>query len=88
MVALCAACLLPPCDVGTLGTLGGGRLLDAIGSSMRNALLLCCIGITSGACLAAASFWASSFEGFAALFALAELLMFGSQVRSQSEAPS
>lgn len=66
---------------GTLGTLAGGSLLDAIGSSMRNALLLCAAGIGAGACLAVAAFWAAgSFALFALVFAAAQLAMFSSAV--------
>lgn len=77
-----AACPPPCCTVaGTLGTLAGGSLLDAIGSSMRNALLLCAVGIGAGACLAVAAFWAAgSFALFALIFAAAQLAMFSSAV--------
>lgn len=67
---------------GTMGTLAGGWLLDKMGSSMRNALLLCTGGITLGSCLAVVAFWAAgSFWIFAIVFAAAQLAMFGSQVR-------
>lgn len=77
----------PCCAAGTLGTLAGGSLLDAIGSSMRNALLLCTAGIGLGACLAVAAFWAAgSFALFALVFAAAQLAMFASAVRCSREA--
>ncbi|KAI7845461.1 hypothetical protein COHA_001011 [Chlorella ohadii] len=70
---------------GTLGTLAGGSLLDAIGSSMRNALLLCAVGIGAGACLAVAAFWAAgSFALFALIFAAAQLAMFSSAAPSNA----
>ena len=63
------------------GTLAGGSLLDRMGSSMRNALLLCAGGTLAGSALAAAAFWgARSFPAFCAAFAAAELAMFASQV--------
>lgn len=66
---------------GVLGTLAGGALLDAVGASMRNALLLCAAGIAVGALLAVAAFWAAgSFAAFSLSFAAAELAMFVSQV--------
>jgi hypothetical protein len=72
---------LPPLPVGTLGTLSGGQLLDKMGSSMRNALLLCTLGIGAGACLAVLAFWAAaSFGLFSLIFALAQFAMFVSQV--------
>ena len=66
---------------GTLGTLAGGTLLDAVGSSMRNALLLCTLGITLGGALSVAAFWAAgSFPLFSFVFALAQMAMFTSSV--------
>lgn len=74
-------CVLLTCPAGTLGTLAGGSLLDAIGSSMRNALLLCAAGVGAGACLAVAAFWAAGIFGlFALVFAAAQLAMFASAV--------
>ena len=74
-------CLPPPLPAGTLGTLSGGQLLDKMGSSMRNALLLCTLGIGVGACLAVLAFWAAaSFGLFSLIFALAQFAMFVSQV--------
>ncbi|KAL4448931.1 hypothetical protein ABPG77_007648 [Micractinium sp. CCAP 211/92] len=65
---------------GVLGTLAGGALLDAVGASMRNALLLCAAGIAAGSLLAIAAFWAAgSFAAFSLSFAAAELAMFVSQ---------
>lgn len=70
---------------GTCGTLAGGSLLDAIGSSMRNALLLCTLGVAVGACLAVAAFWgAASFTLFSVVFALAQLAMFVSAAPSNA----
>ncbi|PRW32913.1 putative sphingolipid transporter spinster-like protein 2 [Chlorella sorokiniana] len=70
---------------GTLGTLAGGSLLDAIGSSMRNALLLCAVGIGAGSCLAVAAFWAAgSFALFSLVFAAAQLAMFASAAPSNA----
>jgi hypothetical protein len=74
-------CLPPPLPAGTLGTLSGGQLLDKMGSSMRNALLLCMLGIGAGACLAVLAFWgAASFVLFSLIFALAQFAMFVTQV--------
>jgi hypothetical protein len=52
-----------------------------MGSSMRNALLLCTLGVAAGALLAVAAFaCAASFALFALVFAAAQLAMFVSQV--------
>ncbi|PSC73072.1 putative sphingolipid transporter spinster-like protein 2 [Micractinium conductrix] len=70
---------------GTLGTLAGGLLLDRVGASMRNALLLCAGGIAVGSALAIVAFAASTtFTLFALTFAAAELAMFGSQAPSNA----
>ncbi|EFN51305.1 hypothetical protein CHLNCDRAFT_8328, partial [Chlorella variabilis] len=70
---------------GTLGTLAGGTLLDAVGSSMRNALLLCTLGITLGGALSVAAFWAAgSFPLFSFVFALAQMAMFTSSAPSNA----
>lgn len=70
---------------GVLGTLTGGLLLDCVGASLRNALLLCTAGIALGAVLAVAAFWAAaSFTLFSLTFAAAQLAMFASQAPSNA----
>jgi uncharacterized membrane protein len=56
-----------------------------MGSSMRNALLLCTLGVAAGALLAVAAFaCAASFALFALVFAAAQLAMFVSQAPSNA----
>jgi MFS transporter, Spinster family, sphingosine-1-phosphate transporter len=70
---------------GTLGTLAGGALLDAVGSSLRNALLLCAGALAVGAVLCVAAFAATKgFAGFAWTLALGQFSMFMSQAPSNA----
>ena len=70
---------------GTLGTLGGGVLLDKAGSTMRNAALLCCVALGGGgAALLAAFALAPSFPVFAAMLGVGELLLFASAAPSNA----
>ena len=60
-----------------VGCLGGGLLLDKLGHSVRSALLLCIIGITSASLLLSLSFALSHTIGwFIPGFLLGELMMF------------
>ena len=62
---------------GILGSLGGGLTLDRIGSSLRNANLVCGISNWVGMVLVLAAFLgASNFTLFMVLFALGEFALF------------
>lgn len=59
---------------------GGGVVLDRIGSSVPNALLLCAAAVGAGGLFCALSFAAArSLASFAPLFALGELGLFAIQ---------
>ena len=65
---------------GIVGTLAGGALLDLVGSTLTNAMLLCAVGMAGGAGLVLLAFAAAgSFPAFSALFAVGQLAMFTSQ---------
>ncbi|PSC68467.1 putative sphingolipid transporter spinster-like protein 2 [Micractinium conductrix] len=62
---------------GVLGTLAGGLSLDALGNSVRNALLLCTAGVGVGCALILAGFAAArTLAQFGPAFALGEFGMF------------
>ncbi|KAL4447478.1 hypothetical protein ABPG75_004697 [Micractinium tetrahymenae] len=62
---------------GVLGTVSGGVALDAMGPSVRNALLLCIGGVSVGCVMIMAGFAAAkSIALFAPAFAIGELGMF------------
>ncbi|KAL4434613.1 hypothetical protein ABPG77_002736 [Micractinium sp. CCAP 211/92] len=62
---------------GVLGTVSGGVALDAMGNSVRNALLLCIGGVSLGCAMILTGFAAAkSIALFAPAFALGELGMF------------
>eukprot|EP00887_Chlorella_sp_A99_P000167 scaffold13.g167.t1 len=68
-----------------VGTLAGGALLDRLGSSLYNALVLCAAGMAAGAALVLLAFArAGSFALFSALFAAGQLAMFTSQAPSNA----
>jgi MFS transporter, Spinster family, sphingosine-1-phosphate transporter len=70
---------------GALGTIAGGVLMDHIGSSMKNGLLLSALGLGVGALLAMLAFlFASSFTQFCVAFAAAEFAMFMTQAPSNA----
>jgi hypothetical protein len=61
---------------------GGGVVLDRIGSSVPNALLLCAAAVAGGGVFCALSFAAAgSLATFGPLFALGELGLFAIQAR-------
>lgn len=65
---------------GTLGSLGGGLLLDALGPTLRNAARVCGGATLAGCVLMLCGFLAtSSFGAFMAVFALGELALFAIQ---------
>lgn len=68
----------PLCPVaGVLGTLTGGLLLDGVGASVRNALLLCTLGVAGGAALVLLAFAAArTLLPFALAFGAGEFCMF------------
>lgn len=62
---------------GILGSLGGGLLLDYVGSTLRNANLICALAALGGWVMVQISFLAArSFTTFIVTFALGELLLF------------
>ena len=68
---------------GALGTLAGGAVLDAIGSSLRNALLLCAGAVFTGSLFLAGSFLlAPGVPLFFSGLATGELLLFSIGVRA------
>lgn len=70
---------------GTLGTLGGGVLLDRVGSSLRNAALLCSAALAGGGAVLLAAFsLAPSFPAFAVVLGAGELLLFASAAPSNA----
>ena len=65
---------------GIFGTFFGGYLLDAIGSSIRNGMLLCSWAMIIAACAIAVAFLGSSqFIGFCIVFSIGEFLLFATQ---------
>ncbi|KAA6424015.1 MAG: sugar transporter spinster transmembrane [Trebouxia sp. A1-2] len=72
---------------GVVGTILGGVALDRVGSTMRNALTICCISNVLGALLLVASFAAaSSFAMFVPYFAVGQLALFSIQAPSNAVA--
>lgn len=72
---------------GVVGTILGGVTLDRVGSTMRNALVICCISNVVGALLLVASFAAaSSFAMFVPYFAVGQLALFSIQAPSNAVA--
>ncbi|KAL0039798.1 hypothetical protein WJX77_008229 [Trebouxia sp. C0004] len=72
---------------GVVGTILGGVTLDRVGSTMRNALVICCISNVLGALLLVASFAAaSSFGMFVPYFAVGQLALFSIQAPSNAVA--
>lgn len=70
---------------GILGTLAGGLALDRAGSSLKNGMILCCIGMVLGAVVIVVAFLASpSFAVFCNVFAVGELLLFFTQAPSNA----
>jgi predicted MFS family arabinose efflux permease len=67
---------------GVIGGLGGGALLDWMGSTLRNANLICVLANWGGLAMCLLAFLATrSFYLFIALFAVGELLLFCIQAR-------
>ncbi len=65
---------------GILGTFCGGYILDMIGSSIRNGMMLCSTAMIVAACAIAVSFLtASQFLGFCIVFSIGEFLLFATQ---------
>jgi hypothetical protein len=70
---------------GVAGTLGGGLLLDRLGSSIPNALGVCGWAAAAGCLFVALSFvLPRTLGGFVPLFALGELALFATQVGHRS----
>ena len=67
------------------GTLAGGLLLDHMGSSLRNALLVCAAGLACGGVLVVAAFsLTTSFPAFCLVLAAGEVFMFSSAAPSNA----
>lgn len=65
---------------GILGTFTGGYILDAVGSSIRNGMVLCFASMVIAACIIAVAFLISSqFLVFCIVFSLGEFLLFATQ---------
>ncbi|KAL3133909.1 hypothetical protein ABBQ32_008365 [Trebouxia sp. C0010 RCD-2024] len=72
---------------GVMGTILGGVALDQVGSTMTNALAICCISNVVGALMLVLSFAvASSFGMFAPFFAVGQLGLFAIQAPSNAVA--
>ncbi|KDD76841.1 major facilitator superfamily protein [Helicosporidium sp. ATCC 50920] len=70
---------------GIAGTLAGGLLLDRVGSSVRNALVLCGASLLCGGVLLTAAFaLAPTYVSFMAVIAAGELGLFMSQAPSNA----
>jgi MFS family permease len=70
---------------GVLGTLTGGLILDHVGSSLRNGLLLCSVALAAGAVFLIGAFsLAHTFGLFCVIFACGEFALFMSQAPSNA----
>jgi MFS family permease len=70
---------------GILGTFLGGHVLDVIGSSLRNGMLLGATGMFGGAAFIITAFIASSsFATFCIIFSLGEFFLFFAQAPSNA----
>lgn len=70
---------------GVLGTLAGGLILDYVGSSLRNGLLLCVVALAAGAIFLISAFsLAQTFYPFCAIFACGEFALFMAQAPSNA----
>jgi len=72
---------------GVCGGLGGGILLDWMGTTLRNANLVCAVASLGGLAAVLVAFLAAkTFPVFLGLFAIGELLLFMLQVRARGMA--
>ncbi len=73
-------------SAGVFGTLAGGMVLDRMGSTLRNALLVCSLGTAAGFALLVLGFaLAPSFGTFAIGLAAGEFAMFMTQVSDEPQ---
>lgn len=70
---------------GVFGTLAGGFLLDKVGSSLRNGLVLCAVSLAAGTLFMTAAFGlAKTFAAFCAVFGLGQVALFMAQAPSNA----